>query len=106
MMNKLGVKTAFFNPDIPEDKFDTYYHFNKESNKPEYFHGVKIYGPAKLKPTDLEVKDLRAGATATIAALVAEGPSTISGIEYIERGYEKLAERLKALGASIDVVRV
>lgn len=102
-LNLMGAKTSFFNPDIPHP--ETYYHFNPESDKPEYFHGVKIYGPSRLIPANLTVNDLRAGATATIAAITASGQSTINGVEFIERGYEKLAERLESLGADIRYIK-
>ena len=45
--------------------------------------------------------DIRAGMAHIIAALVAEGESVISGVEHIDRGYEKLDERLYTLGAGI-----
>jgi UDP-N-acetylglucosamine 1-carboxyvinyltransferase len=48
--------------------------------------------------------DLRAGATLVIAALVAQGESIIADAEQIDRGYEKLDERLQALGADIKRV--
>jgi UDP-N-acetylglucosamine 1-carboxyvinyltransferase len=102
-LNQMGAKTKFFNPKVSDPL--NYYHFNPESDKPEYFHGVKIYGPSRLKPVDIIVNDLRAGATATIAAITAEGQSTINGVEFIERGYEKLAERLQSLGADIDYIK-
>jgi UDP-N-acetylglucosamine 1-carboxyvinyltransferase len=102
-LNKMGVKTTFFNPQVSDPA--TFYHFNPESDKPEYFHGVKICGPSRLSPAQLEVSDLRAGATATLAALTATGQSTIMGVEYIERGYEKLAERLRALNAKIEYIK-
>lgn len=102
-LKKMGVKVNFFNPEINNPK--EYYQFNKESDHPEYFHGVKIYGPTKLKPANFIIKDLRAGASATIAALTASGKSTIDGVEYIERGYEKLAERLWSLGANIEYIK-
>lgn len=102
-LKKMGVKVNFFNPVV--DNPDNYYQFNKESDRPEYFHGVKIYGPAKLKPANFTITDLRAGASATIAALTAPGKSVIDGVEYIERGYEKLAERLWSLGANIEYIK-
>lgn len=100
---KMGVKVKFFNPEITDP--NNYYQFNKESDRPEYFHGVKIYGPGKLKPTSFTINDLRSGACATIAALTAPGESVINGVEYIERGYEKLAERLWSLGANIEYIK-
>lgn len=102
-LNQMGAKTKFFNPEVLDKS--NFYHFNPESDNPEYFHGVKIYGPSKLIPINITVKDLRAGATATLAALTATGQSTINGVEYIERGYEKLAERLLSLGAEIDYIK-
>jgi len=102
-LNKMGAKTKFFNPEINHP--ESYYHFNPESDKPEFWHGVKIYGPVRLNPIEITVADLRAGATATLAALTAEGKSIVEGVEYIERGYEKLAERLCSLGAEIEHIK-
>lgn len=102
-LKKMGAKINFFNPEIADP--NTFYEFNKESDKPEYFHGVKIYGPTKLLPASFQINDLRAGASITIAALVANGTSTVDGVEFIERGYEKLAERLCSLGANIKYIK-
>jgi len=102
-LTKMGAKFKFFNPEISDS--ENYYQFNPENDRPEYFHGVKIYGPTKLKPSNFIINDLRAGASTTIAALTAEGKSTIDGVEYIERGYEKLAERLWSLGANIEYIK-
>lgn len=66
-------------------------------------HSAIVSGPTPLKGITLKVRDLRAGMAHMIAALVAEGESTIEGIEEIDRGYEDLDTRLKALGA--DIVR-
>jgi len=103
LLNQMGAKTKLFQPIVKNP--DEYYHFNRESDRPEFFHGVKIYGPTKLKATNLKVTDLRAGATTTMAALTAEGRSVIEGVEFIERGYEKLAERLAALGGDIQYIK-
>ena len=102
-LNQMGAKTKFFNPEITNPS--EYYHFNPESDRTDYFHGVKIYGPSKLKPINISVSDLRAGATATLAALTAEGESVIDNVEFIERGYEKLADRLCSLGANIKYIK-
>jgi UDP-N-acetylglucosamine 1-carboxyvinyltransferase len=102
-LDAMGAKTKLFNPDVANPT--EFYHFNSESDNPEYFHGVKIYGPSKLKPIDITVSDLRAGATITLAALTANGKSTINGVEFIERGYEKLADRLLSLGADIEYIK-
>jgi len=102
-LKKMGVKVSFFNPQISNP--ETYYEFNSASDKPEYFHGVKIYGPTQLQPAKFDVSDLRAGASTVLAALTAKGTSTIDGVEYIERGYEKLGERLSSLGANIEYIK-
>ena len=54
-----------------------------------------------LKPTVMSSPDIRAGISLLIAALSANGESTIHNVEQIDRGYENIVERLKSLGASI-----
>lgn len=103
-LQKMGAKVQLFNPIVENP--ETYYQFNPENDNPNFFHGVKIYGPTKLQPTNFIIDDLRAGASTTIAALVADGISTIDGVEFIERGYEKLAERLSSLGANIEYIKI
>lgn len=65
-----------------------------------------IDGVKSLTAADVEATDLRAGAAMIIAALCAEGESTISSIKYIERGYDKVVEKFKGLGADIEKVSV
>ncbi len=67
-------------------------------------HRILVYGPSKLSAKNLESPDLRAGMTMVIAALIAEGTTTIEHVEHIERGYEKIDERLRSLGAQIERV--
>ena len=67
-----------------------------------FLHSAIIDGPTHLYGTEINVPDLRAGIAHLIATLVAEGKSVINGIEEIDRGYEKIDERLKALGAKIQ----
>lgn len=102
LLEQMGARFKPFNPVNPPANF---YSFNAESDRPEYFHGTKVYGPVKLVPQNICIDDLRAGATATIAALTAYGTSTINHTEYIERGYENLAARLSSLGANIVFVK-
>ena len=65
-----------------------------------------IDGVKSLTAADVEATDLRAGAAMIIAALCADGESTISNIKYIERGYDKVVEKFKGLGADIEKVSV
>ena len=69
-----------------------------------YKHSAVVKGPTQLKGAEFEVPDLRAGFTYLIAAIVAEGKSTIHGIEHITRGYEHLEDSLQNLGVNIQKV--
>ena len=61
-----------------------------------------VVGPAQLHGATMESPDIRAGMAMLIAALCAEGTSIIGNVGEIDRGYERIDERLRALGASID----
>jgi UDP-N-acetylglucosamine 1-carboxyvinyltransferase len=65
-------------------------------------HRAVVAGPSRLKGSELVSPDVRAGMAMLIAALCADGKSTIQNVYQIERGYEKIAARLKALGAKIQ----
>jgi UDP-N-acetylglucosamine 1-carboxyvinyltransferase len=65
-------------------------------------HRAVISGPSPLKGGTVESPDIRAGMAMLLAALAAEGPSTIHNVGQIERGYERIDERLRALGAEIE----
>ncbi|NCN05790.1 MAG: UDP-N-acetylglucosamine 1-carboxyvinyltransferase [Spirochaetales bacterium] len=67
-------------------------------------HRAVISGPARLSGSELVSPDVRAGMAMVIAALAAEGQSSIQNIYQIERGYENLASRLRDLGARIQRV--
>lgn len=64
-------------------------------------HRVLIRGPKKLTRKNLESPDLRGGLAYLLAATVAEGTSAIDNAYLIDRGYERIEERLKALGLNI-----
>ena len=65
---------------------------------------IGLNNKIKLRATTMTSPDIRAGVALLIAALSAEGTSTIHNIEQIDRGYEKIDERLNALGAQIERV--
>jgi len=65
-------------------------------------HRAVVTGPSKLYAQRLESPDIRAGMAMVIAALCAEGTSTIGNIRQIDRGYERIDERLRGLGAQIE----
>jgi UDP-N-acetylglucosamine 1-carboxyvinyltransferase len=67
-------------------------------------HRAVVSGPAQLYGQRMESPDIRAGWALLIASLCAEGTSTIGNILQIVRGYERIEERLRALGAQIERV--
>jgi len=68
-----------------------------------YKHSCVIKGPTQLKGAHISVPDLRAGFTYLIGAIMAQGTSTIEGVEHITRGYEDLENTLRKLGALIRI---
>ena len=65
-----------------------------------------VEGVDHLVGAPIQAPDLRAGAALVIAALAAKGQSEITCVHYIERGYENLVEKLRALGGSIRAVEI
>ncbi len=65
-------------------------------------HRVVVSGPSRLHGERMESPDIRAGMAMLIAALCAEGRSEIGNIRQIDRGYERIDERLRSLGARIE----
>jgi UDP-N-acetylglucosamine 1-carboxyvinyltransferase len=60
-----------------------------------------IAGPTPLRGREVQIADLRAGSTLVLAALAASETSVISGVEHVDRGYERIEAKLVALGAQI-----
>jgi len=69
-------------------------------------HSAVIKGPTPLKAKKIAIPDLRAGFAYVMAALIAEGTSTISNLHYLDRGYEALDQTLASLGANIKRVQL
>ena len=67
-------------------------------------HRAVVHGPARLYGERMESPDIRAGMAMLIASLCAEGTSTIGNVGQIDRGYESIDERLRAVGAAIERV--
>ena len=68
-------------------------------------HRVIVRGPSSLHGKKIYSPDIRAGMALVIAALLAKGQSQIDNIYQIDRGYDKIDERLRALGADIKRVK-
>jgi UDP-N-acetylglucosamine 1-carboxyvinyltransferase len=69
-------------------------------------HRAVVIGPAQLYGQRMSSPDIRAGMALLIASLCAEGTSTIGNVSEIDRGYERIDDRLRALGASIERVTI
>lgn len=101
-LKRMGAKIKLYNPEVIDR--EATYNFNLEDDRPEYFHAVRIEGPTQLHNAVMTTLDIRAGAAIVLAALIAEGTSTIYGIEKLDRGYEGFETRLSSLGADIKRV--
>ena len=66
-------------------------------------HEAIVIGPSELSGRTVASNDIRAGAAMVLAGLIAKGETVITDVRYIERGYDRLEEKLKSLGA--DIVR-
>ncbi len=66
-----------------------------------FLHSIVIKGPTPLQSKDIIIPDLRAGFAYVLAALLAPDESNISGIHYLDRGYENIDQKLSSLGAEI-----
>jgi len=98
-LKKMGADINLFNPQVKNKQ--KFYNFNVADDKGDHLHAAKITGPTPLKSGNFKVPDIRAGATLLLAALIAKGQSTLTGIDHIQRGYENLPKRLQKLGAKI-----
>ena len=68
-------------------------------------HTAVISEVEELHGAEVEAVDLRAGVAMIIAGLIADGETTITNINYIERGYDDVVGKLRRLGADIETVR-
>ncbi len=68
-------------------------------------HRAIVLGPTPLYGVEINSPDLRGGASLIVGALVAKGQSTINNIYQVDRGYEKIEERLQKIGADIKRIK-
>jgi len=97
VLNQMGAKIKIFeeSPNLIRSRF----------GKRNYRQSVQIDGPTKLHGAEMTVPDLRAGFSYIVAALIAEGDSTIHKFTVLQRGYEHLVAKLQSLEAEIIEVR-
>lgn len=89
-----------------ENRFMHVAEFNRMGANIKIQHGIaNILGVDNLEAADVMASDLRAGAALVLAGLVAKGDTRLRRIYHIDRGYERLEDKLIALGASIERVK-
>lgn len=71
-----------------------------------HLHSLVVKGSTPLTAGDITIPDLRAGFSYIMAALLATGTSNISGVRYLDRGYEKLVPKLQSVGGDIERVQM
>ena len=78
---------------------------NQQSNCSKFSNNNFVLNhQSKFKPTTMTSPDIRAGVSLLLAALAADGESTIHNVEQIDRGYQNIDKRLNAIGAQITRV--
>ena len=102
-LSQMGARLELFQPVV--DNPEQTYNFNLEDDPPGALHAVRLHGPTNFTGGEFTVHDLRAGATLLLAALSGSGRTVLDQVEQIDRGYEKLDERLQQLGAKIERVK-
>lgn len=97
---------------VRENIFESRFEFCKELNKMganieilENGRKINISPTNKIIGKKVKSKDLRGGASLVLEGLVAEGTTIVEGAQYILRGYEKLEEKLRKLGANIELIK-
>ena len=63
---------------------------------------ARVFGPTPLSGADVTASDLRASACLVVAGLVASGPTVVHRIYHLDRGYERIEEKLRGLGAAVE----
>ena len=92
---------------IYENRFQNLYEIKKIGANVEINSNKGyIFGPTTLRGKTVNATDLRAGASLVLAALIAEGTTTINNADYILRGYEHITEKLTSLGAKIELTQI
>lgn len=89
-LNQMGANIALFTKCLGELEC----RFKGQSHK----HSAIIQGPTSLSATEVTIPDIRAGMAHVVAALVAEGTSTLHGVDHLLRGYDSFLGKLSAVG--------
>ncbi len=103
ILEKMGLKYQY--PDIKVKHPEKFYNFNWADRKESDVHAIQIQGPTQFTGGEFTVHDLRCGATTLLAAISGTGQTVLHNIEQIDRGYEKIDQKLNSLGAKIKRVK-
>lgn len=103
-LNKLGAHIEYYKPHVENPEKVYQFDIEDVSEFNDDHQAILIHGPTALHGGVLQVTDMRAGATLLIGACAADGESVIIGASEIDRGYEKIEDRLTSLGAQIQRV--
>jgi UDP-N-acetylglucosamine 1-carboxyvinyltransferase len=100
--NAVAEGSAMITENLFEARFRTVQELNRLGAETRIDgHHVMVHGVERLSGAPVEASDIRAGAALVIAGLVAEGETTVSGAQHIDRGYAGFAESLQGLGADV-----
>ncbi|WP_344191007.1 UDP-N-acetylglucosamine 1-carboxyvinyltransferase [Pedococcus aerophilus] len=100
--NAVAEGSAMITENLFEARFRTVQELNRLGAETRIDgHHVMVHGVERLSGAPVEASDIRAGAALVIAGLVADGVTTVSGAQHIDRGYAGFAESLQGLGADV-----
>jgi UDP-N-acetylglucosamine 1-carboxyvinyltransferase len=100
--NAVARGSAMITENLFEARFRTVQELNRLGAETRIDgHHVMVHGVERLSGAPVEASDIRAGAALVIAGLVAEGVTTVSGAQHIDRGYAGFAEAMQGLGADV-----
>lgn len=100
--NAVAEGSAMITENLFEARFRTVQELNRLGAETRIDgHHVMVHGVERLSGAPVEASDIRAGAALVIAGLVAEGVTTVSGAQHIDRGYAGFAESMQGLGADV-----
>ena len=101
--NAVADGSAMITENLFEARFRTVQELNRLGAETRIDgHHVMVHGVERLSGAPVEASDIRAGAALVIAGLVADGVTTVSGAQHIDRGYAGFAESLRGLGADVS----
>lgn len=101
--NAVADGSAMITENLFEARFRTVQELNRLGAETRIDgHHVMVHGVERLSGAPVEASDIRAGAALVIAGLVADGVTTVGGVQHIDRGYGGFAESLQKLGADVS----